>query len=136
MEANKAILRHWVDELNRGSRAVLDELIVPEYLQHTIHPGTPQGLAGAKVAFERFWAAIPDMHIATEDMIAEGDRVVTRSIVRGTHRGEFMGVPATRRRIVFGSIDIFRLREGKFVEHWDEVDRLGLLEQLLGRRLP
>ena len=129
-ERSKALIKHWVEELNNGNLGVLDELIVPDYIQHSRHPGTPQGLAGVKQIFAMFGAALPDMHITTEDVIAEGDRVVTRSTVRATHRGPIMGVPATGRRVTFGSMDIFRVRGDKLVEHWDEVDRLGLLEQI------
>jgi predicted ester cyclase len=75
-------------------------------------------------------AAFPDIHETIEDMLAEGDRVVTRSTWRGTHQGAFLGIAPTGKQVSVTGIDISRVASGKFVEHWQAADNLGLLQQL------
>jgi steroid delta-isomerase-like uncharacterized protein len=75
-------------------------------------------------------AAFPDLHLTVEDSIAEEDRVVNRWRFRGTHRGEFYGVPPTEREVTTSGIDIWRIKGGKIVENQQVVDNLGLLQQL------
>jgi predicted ester cyclase len=77
-----------------------------------------------------FRAAFPDGSMTIEDMIAEGDKVVTRKSYRGTHQGEFLSIPPTGRQIRVGLIDIMRIVDGKVVEHWNVGDDLGMLQQL------
>jgi predicted ester cyclase len=76
------------------------------------------------------YTAFPDSHFMLEDLIAEGDKVVQRYTIRGTHRGNFMGVPATGKVVTFTGIVISRFAGGKFVEEWDNQDVLGLMQQL------
>lgn len=130
-EANKAILRRWIDGLNaREYDAIIDELIAPDYIQHGRWPGFPQGREGVKQLFRSFAVIFPDMHLALEDLFGEGDRVLTRCTVRATHAGEMLGIPATNRRVIFQSVDIWRVQDGLMREHWDEVDRLSMLQQV------
>ena len=75
-------------------------------------------------------SAFPDLHLTIEDMIAEGDKVAMRSSWNGTHQGEFMGIPATGRRVTVSQIDISRIADGRMVEHWGQLDALGLMQQL------
>ena len=130
-EEHKAIVRRFVEEVqNRGDLAALDELCAPDFVNHSAPPGVPptrEGLAQLTALFRR---AFPDGRMAIEDMLAEGDRVVTRKTFRGTHRGELMGLPPTGARVEIGLIDIVRLDGGKVVEHWNAVDNLGMLQQL------
>jgi steroid delta-isomerase-like uncharacterized protein len=77
-----------------------------------------------------FFTAFPDMHWVVEDLIAEGDKVVSRYTVRATHRGDFMGVPATGKVVTYTGILISRFAGGKFVEEWESLDMLGLMQQL------
>lgn len=77
-----------------------------------------------------FEAAFPLYELIAEDMIAEGDRVAVRATVRGTHQGEFSGIPATGRRVEIPVFLIYRLEDGLIVEHWIQADVLGLLQQL------
>ena len=77
-----------------------------------------------------FRGAFPDSHFTVEDMVAEGDKVVTRKTFHGTHEGEFMGIPPSGRSVSMGLIDIVRISEGRVVEHWSEGDSLGMMQQL------
>jgi predicted ester cyclase len=77
-----------------------------------------------------FLTAFPDLHFKVEDMIAEGNKVVTRITISATHQGPFMGILPTGKHMTITSIDIKRIAGGKFVEHWVNYDQLGLLQQL------
>ena len=79
---------------------------------------------------KRFFAALPDLKLTIEDRIIEGDKIVARCTYSGTQLGVFLGVPPTGKWITFGTIDIWRVEEGKFAEHWDQVDFVGVLKQL------
>ena len=121
VDGNKAVVRRLWDEVwNRADLAVADQIFDAAYAAHE----------QASVPVVR--AAFPDSHHTIEDLIAEGDKVVTRFTWRGTHRGEFMGVAPTGRRVVVGGIWVHRLAGGRIVEgrEWGQFDWLGLLRQL------
>lgn len=80
--------------------------------------------------FSSLFVAFPDFHRMKEDTIAEGDKVVARYTVTGTHQAEFMGVPATGKKVSFSWITIYRIADGKVAEEWLLFDQLGLLQQL------
>jgi len=75
-------------------------------------------------------AAFPDWRHTIEDMIAEGDKVVARMTVQGTHKGDFLGVPASGKEVVFTNICIFRITSGKIMESWQEIDMMSVMQQL------
>jgi steroid delta-isomerase-like uncharacterized protein len=128
-EENKARLLRYIDEVwNQGNMEAIDDFLSPEFIQHV--PGVSPGRVGVKQFFTMLHSAFSDIRNAVEDVIAEGDRVVWRSTVRGTHTGAFRGIPATNRPIEISSTAILRIADGKFVEHWGQQDNLGLLQQL------
>ncbi len=128
---NKAIVRRFVEEVqNQGQLAVVEELVAPSYVNHSAPAGIPADREGIKRLTQLFRRAFPDGTMTIEDMLAEGDRVVTRKTFRGTHRGEFMGIPPTGKEVTIGLIDIVRLADGQVVESWNAADDLGLLQQL------
>ncbi|MDQ4001303.1 MAG: ester cyclase [Actinomycetota bacterium] len=130
-EENKALNRRFVEEvINQGNIDAIDELIDPGVVDHAAPPGFPTGREGAKQFAAMMRAAFPDLHLTIEDMIAEGDKVAVRSTWSGTHEGEFMGIPATGRRVAVSGIDISRCADGRMVEHWEQFDALGLMQQL------
>jgi predicted ester cyclase len=130
-EVNKASVRRFYDEVfNKKNRAAIDEFIAPNQVDHAAPPGTPGGLAGAKQLLGMYLTAFPDFHLTVEDMIAEGDRVVARFTMRGTQQGAFMDIPPTGKQVTVTAIDINCISGGKSVEHWIEMDTLGLLQQL------
>ena len=105
--------------------------MAPDYVFHDpADPDTPPGPAGAKAMAGGFRAAFADLRPVEEDYVAGGDKVVYRWRLRATHRGAFAGVPPTGREVELSGIEIVRLAGGRIVEHWDEIDALGLLRQL------
>jgi predicted ester cyclase len=130
-EANKASVRRFYEEVfNTKHRAAIDDFIAPNHVDHAAPPGTPGGLAGAKQTITMYLTAFPDLHFTVEDIIAEGDQVVVRLTARGTQQGAFMDIPPTGKQATVTAIDINRIVGGKSVEHWLEMDTLGLLQQL------
>ena len=130
-ETNKNAFRRLVDELiNNKNYDVIDELFAPEFVEHEEIPGIDLGREGLRQAFQMFHIAFPDLQVAIQDILADGDKVVAREQWTGTHQGEFMGMPATGKQVDFSVIDIVRLAEGKLVEHWAVTDMLALLTQL------
>ena len=130
-EVNKASMRRFYDEVfNKKNRAAIDEFIDLNHVDHAAPPGTPAGLKGVKQTLNMYLTAFPDLHFTVEDLIAEGDKVVARLTVRGTQLGAFMGTPPTGKQATSTAIDINRMADGKSVEHWLNMDTLGLLQQL------
>lgn len=128
-EENKALMRRWIEAVNQRNLAVLDELCVPDFVYHNASQ-TMQGLEAFKQVLSMYLAAIPDVHFTLEDVIAEGDRVVTRQTYRGTHQGTLMGIPPTGKQVTLTGMAITRIASGKVVEQWANNDDLGLLQQL------
>ena len=130
-EDNKALLRRFFDEvLNTGNLALADQLLDPGYQFHfpaLPQPGGPEVFKDTLLAFRQ---GFPDLNFTIEDMIAEGDRVAVRFTVRGTHRGDFQGVPPTGRPVQFSGISIYRVAGGKMVEDRSEIDQVSLMQQL------
>ena len=130
-EENKATFRKLIEEgFVQGNTAVVDELVGANIIDHSPMPGQGPGSEGLKDALTMFRGAFPDLQVTIEDMIAEGEKVVVRVTMRGTHQGEFMGIPATNKKIEIGEMHIVRFAGGKMVEHWGQEDSLGMMQQL------
>ena len=129
-EANKAIIRRYREAHNSNNMGVLDEIISEDLISHNKLPGLPSGVAGAKAAHQGFVAAFPDGKTTSEELIAEGDKVVERFSFTGTNTGSFLGAPPTGKRVAATGISIFRIAGGKIVEHWGENDVIGVMQQL------
>jgi steroid delta-isomerase-like uncharacterized protein len=132
-EENKALAhRFHMDIFQQGNLAAVDQLISPDFVWHA--PATPpewvQGPEGVRQAATELCTAYPDLDITHEDTLAEGDRVMIRWIMRGTHNGPLMGIPATGKPVTVAGIDVFRLAGGQIVELWQNFDQLGMLQQL------
>jgi len=128
-EENKTLARHFRETMDGNKGAGLEEFLAPQVVMH--FPGSPplnreqvQGLIGL------FYSAFPDLHHTFEDQIAEGDKVVSRMTFRGTHQGEFQGIPPTGKEVTFAGIVIDRFVSGKIVENWSNLDMLGMMQQL------
>jgi steroid delta-isomerase-like uncharacterized protein len=128
-EDNKALMRRWMEAFNQRTLAVYDELCAPDFVLHSAST-TMQGLEPYKQNLSMFLTAFPDLQFVIEDMIAEGDRVVNRHTYRGTHTGEFFGIPPTGKPVSGTGIVVTRFANGKGVEAWSNYDDLGLLQQL------
>jgi steroid delta-isomerase-like uncharacterized protein len=130
-EANKALVRRWFEETDKGSDAVVDELCAPNYVDHSPPlPGMGPGSSGVRQANAALRAAFPDTIHIIEDQIAEDDKVVTRLRGRGTFAGEILGIPANGKVVEITGISIHRIADGRLVEHWANADLLGFMQQL------
>ena len=129
-EENKAIVRRYIDVVNKRNLAAVDELFDANYVGHVRGFEDVKGPEGQKQVLAAVLTALPDLHDTIEDMVTEGDKVVTRLTFTGTHQGEFMGVAPTGKQVTVGEIAIFRIVGGKIVEGWQEVDMLGMMQQL------
>ena len=130
-EKNKATIARFNSEfIQNGREAVWNETIAPEFVNRS----AAEGAQDRDSSF--FWftkvlrPAFPDLIVTLHDQVAEGDTVVTRKSYSATHRGPFLGVPPTGKTVNFSVIDIIRLEDGKYVEHWANPDLFGLLQQL------
>jgi steroid delta-isomerase-like uncharacterized protein len=130
IDANKAIVRRYYDEVLNGRRPdLLDELAATDHIEHDPLPGQGEGLEGFKRRVGTLVDALASV-FDVEDLIAEGDRVVVRWTNTGTHVGEFFGAPPTGRAFRMAGIDIHRISDGKLAEHWHVVDQFALMLQL------
>ena len=114
-EANKALIRQYLETFNQDYRAALDKYVADEELrQHIPH----------------MQAVFPGYQLVADDVIAEGDKVVVRATMHGTHQGEGMGIPPTGKHVTVPMIIVYRITDAKIVEHWIVADQLGLMQQL------
>jgi steroid delta-isomerase-like uncharacterized protein len=129
---NKAVVRRLVEEVQSGGGNVelVDEILSKDFIDHTPLPGLPATKDGVKVLFTAFHRAFPDLRVTIKDQIAEGEKVTTRKTFTGTHKGDFLGVPASGRNVEFEVIDILRIVDGRVTEHWAVVNQLQLMQQL------
>ena len=128
---NKMIIQRMFDEFfHQGNMAVADDFIAPDIIYHSFPPNFPPGPAGFHFVFNMLRSTFPDQHIAIDDIIAEGDKVVVRSTFRGTQTGPLMGFPPTGKHCTQSQISIFRLAKSKVIEYWFNADDLGMLRQL------
>lgn len=109
---------------------VVDEVVDPDVVVRTPLPTGVTGAQALKHVWETLLRAFPDLHVAVEDLIAAGDRVVCRNTVTGTHRGEYLGRPPTGKAVRYGEIFVFRFAAGRVAETWGVVDVLSQLRQL------
>lgn len=130
-EENKAIVRRWIEDFwNKDSPDSIDKLCTTNFVLHGAPPGVAPEFEGMKRAHAMHHAGFPDMHFTIEDMIAEGDKIATRSTFRGTHKGEWAGIPPTGKQVTIAGIEITRLEGGKYAETWLNMDMLGAMQQL------
>ena len=130
VEKNKDIVRQYQEIYNSNDLDRLAEVVSEDLLTPNIMPGIPHGLEGAKAAHRIMLAAFPDYQTVIVDILGEGDKVAARIRMSGTNTGEFMGIPATGKRVEFTGMYIARIANGKIVEHWGEEDSVSLLQQL------
>lgn len=131
---NKDVMRRYYEECNaiKGNpakvRAMIDKFFAPDSIVH----GTTGDMNFEQHKQHRVvqYTAIPDLYWIVDDIIAEGDKVMTRCVARGTHKGDYMGIAATGRNLSVAGVDIYRISGGKFVELWAFPDALGIMQQL------
>ncbi len=131
-ERNKAVIRRFVEEVqNQKSEDAYWELNDPGFVNLSpLPPGVPADREGGFAYLFGFLNAFPDCRFTIDDMIAEGDQVVTKKTFTGTHEAEFAGLPPTGNKVTLQFVDIMRVRDGKIVEHWNCIDQLSFMQQL------
>jgi predicted ester cyclase len=131
LERNKALARRLMEEdISQGDEAVAAAIIHPDFCDHTNPPGMQHGLEGHNAIVRLFRGVFPDLEWRIDDLIAEGDKVVARTTMRGTQLGPFFGIPPTGKRVEMTGVHIMRVADGKIIEHWGSNDDLGLMHQL------
>ncbi len=130
-EENKAVQTRIVEEVfNKRNLALVNEFVGAKFVQHGTGGPEFKGPEGFKQFVTMNVTAFPDFRLTLEDMVAEGDKVATRFTVRGTHRGDFMGIAPTGKQFAMAGIVIGRIASGKMVEAWMVVDQLGMMQQV------
>jgi predicted SnoaL-like aldol condensation-catalyzing enzyme len=126
--SNKHLPRLFAQALNEKRVELFDEFIHPEYNNHNAY--VEAGPAGVKAFFRHYLDAFPDTKVVVDDVIEEGDRISARFTYNGTFRNAFMGYRPNGAAVQMRSIDIWRVKGGKFVEHWDELNLLEVFQQI------
>ncbi|MFI6832292.1 ester cyclase [Kribbella sp. NPDC050241] len=118
----------YVEMLNTHKPDLVDRFVAEDYVNHN------DFVADGREANRQFWTAfftgLPDLAVTMEDLIISGDRVVGRFIYRGIHTGDLLGIPASGKPVEMRSIDIWRVQNGMFVEHWDELNLMQMFQQI------
>ena len=132
--SNKATFRRLRDAVNTGDMELIsktiDEVVAPDMLIRTPLPIEATGAQAARQVWAMLLRGLPDLHLTIEDLIAEGDKVVARNTVTGTHQGEYMGLPPTGKSVTYNEIFIVRFAGGRIAETWGVVDVLSQMRQL------
>jgi len=129
-EVNKVlVLRGWEEIVNQKNLGAFDEFYAADAVHHEPDQDL-QGLEEVKQYIAMYFEAFPDMSVSVEDLIAEGDKVVSRYAYLGTHQGELQGIAPTNKHIEKEGITIHRIEGGKIVEEWEQYDKLSFLQQL------
>ena len=130
-ETNKQLCRDYFEAFLKGDRAWMKTHIAPTFVRHD--PGLPfavEGPEGVAKLQEAMMPAFPDMQLPLHDFVAEGDKVLVRLTIHATHTGPFGDMAATGKRIAVNVLDLFQFKDGVLVEHWAQLDNLGMLKQL------
>jgi predicted ester cyclase len=127
---NAAAFRRFIEETDKGNYNAWQEIVAPDYQGHFPSNAKPISLDEHIQAHKAFPAAFPDFRHTIDDFVAQGDKVVFRETMRGTHKGSFKGLAPTGKTFEFTTIVIARFRDGKIAEMWMEADFMGLLQQL------
>lgn len=127
---NLAATQRFGEAVNSGNFAALHDVIAPTALDHDPAPDQGLGPEGFIKFFTAFRTAFPDLNIAVDHLVTDDDNVAIAYTVTGTHQGDFLGVPATGRKISARGVQIARFQNGQMVERWGSSDQLGILQQL------
>jgi steroid delta-isomerase-like uncharacterized protein len=127
----KALAQRWFTEvMNQGNEEVIDEICSADFVDHDPLPGTSPDRQGLHDFVKQVRSAFPDLETTADDILVEGDRLAVRSTIRGTHEGEFMGIPGTGKKVEVANYDFVRMEGDQAVEHWGTIDSATLMEQI------
>jgi steroid delta-isomerase-like uncharacterized protein len=127
-QTGRQLATTYLSMLNTHDPDLVDRFVADEYQNH--NAAVADGREANREFWTMFFAALPDLSATMEDLVVSGDRVVGRFIYRGTHTGDLMGIPASGNAVEMRSIDIWRVADRMFVEHWDELNLLELFQQM------
>ena len=132
MSDNKAtMMRMYEEVMSQGDLDLMDDFLADDFVEHEeLPPGVPQGKDAPKALMAMLREAFPDFRARVEEMLEDGDKVITRARFSGTHQGEFMGIPPTGKSFDIAVIDIVEFRDGKGIAHWGLMDTAAMMEQL------
>ena len=130
IEENKALIRRFFNAIESGNLQVLDEIVAEDYDDHLA--GQTPGRETVKKYFAGLRSAFSDLTLPISAIVAEGDCIAVLNSVRGTHKGEFIGLKPTGRRIDTMTFQLYRIENGQLAEHWEVADYAQLMRQLQG----
>ncbi len=131
ISSNRTLInRLFSDILNRNKPSAIHEIIAVDYFEQDLLEGQSQGIKGVEERLQILFNAFPDAKYELLDLIAESDKVVARWRMTGTHNGVFLDIPPTGKSISIKGIDIYKIENGMISSHWNEVDMLGLINQI------
>jgi steroid delta-isomerase-like uncharacterized protein len=129
--SHRATLDGMYDRINAHDVDGFAALLAEDFVEHEVVPGLEPTKDGVRQFFSMYFAAFPDLRFHTEDVIEQGDKIVARFRATGTHKGDFMGMPATGKSVEVDGVDIIRFGgDGLAHEHWGVFDALGMMQQL------
>lgn len=129
---NATVVRQWFEQFwNQRKSDTIEQLVSPDCRLHG-HADNDGviGMTEFREIAQALQTGFPDMHLDVEDTISESDRTVARWVARGTHLGDFMGIPPTRKKILVRGVSVVRFADGKMVESWDSWDKFGMLQSI------
>jgi steroid delta-isomerase-like uncharacterized protein len=130
-EAVKAVVRRNTEEVQgRGNFDVFEQLFADDFLDHTPQPSSGTDKDSVRTLYRRLRAAFPDFHADIHWQTSDGELVTTYKTYHGTHKGPFLGVAPTGRKIHFETVDVMRVHNGKITEHWGVANLFSLMQQL------
>jgi len=130
-QRNEDVVRRFYEAaFSRGDPNAVNDLVAPDFVDHNPFPGQAPDREGLRQFIRTFHGPLPDLRVEIDDMIAQGDKVVTRWTARATHKGSFLQVPATGKQVTVSGIDIMRIENGKIAEHWGYQDQLGFVKEI------
>ncbi len=130
-EQKKQLVKTFVELMTTGQSKNFGQVLAEDYYQHS--PDVKQGLAGIQERTRHFETVFADVAVTIDDIVVEDDKVVARFNWTGTHIGEFLGVPATNKKVSWAGTDWWRIENGKLAEHWDNVEWASLMQQLMAK---
>jgi steroid delta-isomerase-like uncharacterized protein len=132
----KQLTQSFYDAVNAGDMDAAMALVAEDFVDHEEFPGIPPTRDGVRQFFEMSREAFPDLRMDVDDILVDGDKVAVRMHMSGTHKGDFMGMPASGRRFSIAGIDVLRVVDDKAVEHWGVMDTMAMAQQLAPEGAP
>ncbi|WP_205529523.1 ester cyclase [Taibaiella koreensis] len=126
----QVVLRFNKEFIEGGNTAILDEIVAPDFTNHTAVPGVPKDVSGLIQFIGMLRTGFPDLRVDILDQVGEGDLVASRKVLRGTHLGNIMGHAPTGKEVIMNVMDFVRLRDGQYVDHWGRNDVMQVIGQL------